>query len=78
METQKQVCISVDVHVAVNNKKGFGVATERKQVVPFTLLSSYRISRGAVNNEKVFKSARKNFDSFVRFKPSLEFLDGFS
>jgi hypothetical protein len=41
METQKQVCISVDVHVAINNIKGFGVATERKQVFPFALLSSY-------------------------------------
>jgi hypothetical protein len=40
METQKQVCISVDVHVAVNNIKGFGVVTEREQVVPFALQSS--------------------------------------
>jgi hypothetical protein len=73
MEAQKQVCISVDVHVAVNNINGFGVATERKQVVPFALRSSYRIFRDAVNNEKAFKSAR-----FVRFEPRLEFLDGFS
>ena len=29
METQKQVCISVDLHAAVNDIKGFGVATER-------------------------------------------------
>jgi hypothetical protein len=34
METQKQVFISVNVPVAVNNMKGFGVVTERKQVVP--------------------------------------------
>jgi len=49
METQKQVCILVEVHVAVNNIKGFGVVTERKQVVSFALLSSYRIFSGAVN-----------------------------
>ena len=78
METQKQICISDDVHVAVNNIKGFGVVTERKQVVPFALLSSYRIFRGAVNNAKISKSVHKGFDRFVRFEPNLEFLDGFS
>jgi hypothetical protein len=68
---------TVHVLVAVNYIKGFGGATERKQVIPFALLSSYQIFRSAVKNEKLLKSARKDFDSFVGFEPNLGFLDGF-
>lgn len=42
---------AVDVDVAVNNIKRFSVVMEIQQLVPFILLSSYKIVRFAVNNK---------------------------
>jgi hypothetical protein len=44
--------IVVSVDVAVNNIKVFNVATDTPQWAPFILLSSYKIFRTAVNNNK--------------------------
>ena len=47
----RSLCIVVDIHVAVNNIKPSNVAKETQQLLPFTLLSSYKIFRTASNNE---------------------------
>jgi hypothetical protein len=54
LETQQYVpfLFFVGVDVAVNNKKVSSVAMERQQWVPFALLSSYKVFRTAVKNNK--------------------------
>jgi hypothetical protein len=44
----------VAVGVTVNNVKVFTVVLEMQQWVTFALLSSYKIFRGAVNNNKYY------------------------
>lgn len=63
-KTASSLCI-VDIHVAVNNIKPFSVAMETQQLVPFALLSSYkiRVFLTAVNKIKyrVFQKDGPNF-----------------
>jgi hypothetical protein len=70
-------CIAY-LHVAVISRKESGVDVVMEQLVPFSLLTSYKIFRAAVNSMKVIRSSCNMPNIFVQFQPNLEFLDRFS
>lgn len=70
-------CITY-LHVAVISRKESGVNVVMEQLVPFSLLSSYKIFCTAVNSMKVIRSSCNMPNSFVQFQPNLELLDKFS
>jgi hypothetical protein len=72
--TVPSFCISVRLHVAVNNIKVFTDATEMQKSVP-VVLSSYEIFRTDVNTVNILRSSCLVPDGRFRFEANLEFLD---
>lgn len=70
-------CIAY-LHVAVISRKESGVDVVKEQLVPFSLLSCYKIFHTAVNSMKVIRSSCNMPNIFVHFQPNLEFHDRFS